>query len=55
MIGLRRSQACDLVTAIKGVSRSNAARDLDAIPEEIFEDQKLILKVLCQGCDSTCH
>lgn len=36
--------AVDLVVAVKGGSRSNAARDLREIPDELFSNQKLIRK-----------
>ena len=36
--------AVDLVLAVKGGTRSNAARDLNDIPDELFSTQKLIRK-----------
>jgi T5orf172 domain len=36
----------DLVMVVKGCDRRHAARDLDAIPDTLFEVQKLVLKVL---------
>jgi hypothetical protein len=36
--------AVDLVLAVKGGTRSTASRDLDAVPQDLFEHQRVMVK-----------
>ena len=53
--GVPHIWAVDLVLAVKGGTRSNASRDLDAVPQDFFDHQRVMVKKIAgngKSCDS---